>query len=114
MTGTMRRGLGVACILAIMLAISTGCATPRMQMAYHHHNAETEVFWMTSVTKNPDRDDKLTLWRCTHYADGPACVQAKLVSCPRGAHLCEFSVDDVIFPFVLDPSGSGKKTLMGM
>ena len=111
-SSAFRKACRICALGLLVVAGTAGCAATHTALSYHDQNAEERTFWMTVVTRSPDATDTASLWRCMNYADGPACVQAKLVTCAKPP--CEFKADVVDDVTALEGGNGAAKSLLPM
>jgi uncharacterized protein YceK len=69
---------------AFVLVLFSGCKTVT-GITYHHFDPNDGSYWMTTLNVKQFGPQSAKFWRCANYADGPACVLAKFIDCPKGA-----------------------------
>ncbi|HOW51367.1 MAG TPA: hypothetical protein PLV42_04900 [bacterium] len=83
-------------LLIVVALFFTACSVTGTNLKYHAYNTADSSFWVTEIIDS-QRDfvnDKVIFWRCQNYAEGPTCVQAKLVTCKNPAE-CELEVSRI-------------------
>lgn len=83
-------------LLVVAAFFVIGCGTSGTNLKYHAYNMADSSFWVTEIvdTQKSFATDKVMFWRCQNYAEGPVCMQAKLVACKNPAE-CELEVTNI-------------------
>lgn len=86
---------------ACALVLFSGCKTAT-GITYHHFDPNDGSYWMTTLNAKQFGPQTAQFWRCTNYSDGPACVLAKFITCPKGAD-CSLEASSIASQVNLDP-----------